>query len=78
VTKAVCERQRESCSRNSADLSKLNDGLCDQSIRADRTKVSGQTLGINNSDLKAKKAQADATILQATADTTMPRKMIVL
>jgi multidrug resistance efflux pump len=45
------------------------DGLCDQSIRADGTKVSaGQTLvSINNSDLKAKKAQADANILQATA-----------
>jgi multidrug resistance efflux pump len=58
----------------------VNDGLCDQSIRADGTKVSaGQTLvSINNSDLKAKKAQADANILQATAGYNNARKITIV
>jgi multidrug resistance efflux pump len=39
----------------------------------------GQTLvSINNSDLKAKKAQADAIFFRQPRDTTMPRKITIV
>jgi hypothetical protein len=57
VTKARLWAPAESCSRKQCWFEYPNDGLCDQSIRADRTKVSaGQTLvSINNLTLRPRK-----------------------
>jgi hypothetical protein len=67
----------ESCSRKQCWFEYPNDGLCDQSIRADRKSEVGQTLvSINNSDLKAKKRQMLLFFRQPRD--TMPRKITIV